>query len=488
MPSIPSINYLPDDCLLVTQRQQEFQAKSCLDRTCNWKEKKNADDEFYNRILSYFDQTFKIHDLQHTTRVWEFVLKAHKINWKKGDDLSGAKFKQIYQAFQKALLYTGSGVDYPLYDIHELTEFLFGKKEMRVSDLFKWENFKKLFLAPDAGSLTQFRTKLQEGLKAGLSAFEAGEISEATLQAFTFNIVALIPYTYPQEGATIQIPVKNGEGVWEMALYQVDKKFQMTPAWFSTPLPVYGLLSEDAPPILACLGTTYPPGEGFVATLLSDFTPGFSPGHVACLYGRKEMTEWLKDKKNVRVAGTSLGGAISFHLSRLHSEAISEVYAFNPAGLYPCDWRGVDHSQIAYHIYSNDNDVVSTMGVFPEGENVHVYRVLTSERENFIASHSNVYHALKRVTIIRTPVEYENRRIEHILLTALHMVFSSLVFFVVLPLHLVYLLCKFIYHQIARLCYHGGASPRVNNGAELLGSGTRSVQPSLPESPVAAQP
>jgi hypothetical protein len=110
---------------------------------------------------------------------------------------------------------------------------------------------------------------------------------------------------------------------------------------------------------------------------------------------------------------------------------------------------GVDHSHIDYYIYSNANDLVSTMGFFPEGENVHFYRVLIEESENFLDAHAKVYLASNKVTIVQTSSTYENRRIERIALTAAHFLFSSVIFFLLLPVQLIYRLIEFLYHLIS---------------------------------------
>jgi len=110
------------------------------------------------------------------------------------------------------------------------------------------------------------------------------------------------------------------------------------------------------------------------------------------------------------------------------------------------------------------------MGMFPEGDNVNVYRILPQTCEDFVASHNKTYYSAERVTMIRTSSEYENGRPERIALMMLHMTFSFLIFFAILPLQLVYRLCEFIYRQISRLCYSGLSESMETSHAELFGS------------------
>ena len=445
---------LRDNYVVNTQRRREFQAQSFCYRYTHCTEKMEVDDEFYKTVHTYFDQAFHINNLEVTARAWHFVLKANSICWQKGDDLKGSKFKKIYKAFQESLAYSGTGVNCPLEgegEVHSICAFLLAKKDGLPSSVCTCENLKRLVFSKDEASLSEFRTTLEGTLKQGLEAFSAGKVDETLFNTFVFNIVGLIPYTYPTPGCTIQIPMKIA-GEWVLKEYRVDKKFEMTPAWFSSPLPVYGLLAEGGPPLLSCLGSTSPGGDGFIASVLSDCTPGFSLGHAASLYGREELADWLKDKRDVHAAGISLGGALSLHLSRHHTEAISKVYAYNPTGLYPWNWINVDNDHINYHIYSNENDLVSTMGVFPEGKNVHYFRILSQKEENFVFAHNRAYTGGETVTLLRSGVEYENGRIERKVLTALHIIFSPVIFFALLPFQLIYRLGELFYQQISKLC------------------------------------
>jgi len=480
-----AFDHLPDNYLINTPRRRAFQSKSFFYRLAHPVKKKVVDYEFYTTLLEYFDRTFQINNLMQADRVWDFILSSRNIKWRKGENLTVSTFKRIYKAFEEAIVHKGPGVNFSLDgedDIHTVSEYLFTRQE-GVS--FSCKTLMKILFSADEKFLVSFRARLEEALKVGLETFKMGKVGEEAFRGFVFNIVALLPYTYPKEGETFKIPCKVDEA-WKVITYTVDKKFAMSPSWFSSPIPIYGLLAEEAPPVLTCMGTTYPSGEGFLAAILADFTPFFSVGHVASMYGKSAVREWLKDKQNVRVTGMSMGGALSLHLSRYHTAAISEVYAFNPPGLYPWNWRGVNHSHIQFHIYSNANDVVSTMGVFPEGENVNVYRLLIDLPENFLSSHSRVYPASEKVIMIRTSAAYENKRVERILLTILHFTFSSLVFFTVLPLHLIFRICQFIYQLITSVCYNNAENKGETDYAELLRSNTERTQHSLSESPVKA--
>ncbi|HEV7737738.1 MAG TPA: hypothetical protein VGO47_10260, partial [Chlamydiales bacterium] len=109
-----------------------------------------------------------------------------------------------------------------------------------------------------------------------------------------------------------------------------------------------------------------------------------------------------------------------------HSEKISHVDVYNPAGLYPWNWSNPFNQQIV-NIYYQENDLVPTMGMFPTGVGVSLYRVLSSTIENCLHSHARVFTGGKEVTILKSSPEYENSRCVRRVLTAVHLLISPMV-------------------------------------------------------------
>jgi len=193
--------------------------------------------------------------------------------------------------------------------------------------------------------------------------------------------------------------------------------------------------------LITFLGTTFPAGEGYIATLLADFTPGMSVGHAPYLYGKKALREWFAGKQDVRLYGTSLGGALTLQTLRHHKERVGQVYAYNPPGLYPWNWSGFADAPET-NIYYQENDLVATMGLFPEGEKVNVYRVLPGNRENSVKAHARAFAGGEEVALLKSDPRYENERPLRKLFTALHLMLGLVLAF--LPILLAYLLYTFL--------------------------------------------
>lgn len=277
--------------------------------------------------------------------------------------------------------------------------------------------WRAIFVKRDPKLLAEFRNHLQAA------------INESDDDAFIHNVLSLYAFTYPEEGQQITIKGKN---------YRIDKKLQLTPKWFSSPIPAYGILSDEneADPILIFLGSTYPAGEGFIATWLGDCTPFQSVGKVASRSA--DITDWLEGKQNVTATGVSLGGALSLHAYK-HPQ-VNRVFAYNPAGLYPCDFC-VSEGEV--NIYSQWNDLVSTMGHFPKGANV--WRVIKEgEDESFILAHARAYTGMAH-TRVKSSVRYEHSRPVRAILTLTHMVASPIIFTLCLLLYGMQTLLKKIY-------------------------------------------
>lgn len=328
---------------------------------------------------------------------------------------------------RETLVYSGKGIaaEGRVSDprIHSIVQYLLGRGDNITRGSVDSSLLKAILISENREFLAKMGEELRSVLHSCsqcLPPSNPGE--EKLLEAFVGNVIALIPYCYPNEGDPFEIPMKI-DGVWRMVSYQVDQKIELTPKAFGKAIAAYGFVSQEGPPILSFLGTTFPAGEGFIPTVLSDCTPGMSVGHAAYLFGKKKIDAWIGNKNQVHVYGMSLGGALSFQTLLRHRDRVAGVHVYNPAGLYTWDWGKERYdSGPKVEIYYQGGDVVATMGRFPTGGNVNVYRVFASKLENFAKAHARVYTGGERVTILKSDIAYEHSRIARKALTALHFI------------------------------------------------------------------
>lgn len=410
----------------------------------SWKGDRESVRAFFADVCSIFKEKIGIHNDRLFKKVWDQALANHHIEWDPYKPLTVGTFNKIEAALKSTLVFHGPGMEVEGRadddQVHDIVEFLLGRGSPS-SEWVNWKNIKGILLKNDPQLLRAMRDELRVVLQScGTHLPQPGSAEEVLFKAFIGNIVALLPFSYPLEGEQFVIPQKVGEE-WKNVTYTVDKKIELTPKWFSSPIAAYGLTSEEGPPILTFIGTTFPAGDGYVATLLSDFTPGLSVGHAPYLYGKKNLAEWLENKNNVGLYGMSLGGAMTFQVLRHHKERIGQVHAYNPPGLYPWDWNGRGKDFPPVNIYYQENDLVGTMGMFPEGENVTVYRLVREDKENSLKAHARAYSGSENVTILKSDPSYENGRPSRKVLTALHMILGlALAFVPILCAYLLYLL------------------------------------------------
>jgi hypothetical protein len=372
-------------------------------------------------------------------RIWRQSIDSHCIRFDRSVPLTELQ-RQIEIAIGDTLFYHGKGVDFSIdssTDVSRFVRYLLGKGTFS----FDWIHpsvVKAIALKKDPQLLKSMRDAFRAALiECSRSYPERNSKEEKIFQTFVGNVIALLPYGYPEVGEHFTIPMLV-DGKWKNVDYAIDQKIELTHQWFSSPIDAFGLTSKDGPPLLTFLGTSYPTGEGFVATLLADCTPGLSVGHAPYLQGKRKIAEWLRDKTNVRLYGMSLGGALALHTARKHPDKISLVEAFNPPGLYPWDWSRAADGLPQINIYSQNNDLVSTMGMFPRGESVSIYRVIGDLQSNFINSHARIYSGSDEVTFLKSSPAFENHRIVRQLLTSLHILCGFLIFIPVLLIHLLY--------------------------------------------------
>jgi len=390
---------------------------------------------------AYFKETLHLKSDRLAEKIFNQTASNQGIRWKSILSKCPVDLQKMESALKDTLLYQGKGMQVdrsgPDPQIHQMIQYLLGQGKPSV-EWFSARNAKGLLLREDPELQKSMREEFRVILSACAECFPSpGSKEEILYETFIGNVISFLPYSYPEEGEVFSIPQKIG-GEWKKATYIVDKKIDLSPKWFSSPIAAYGLTSQEAPPLLIFLGTTYPAGEGCVATLLSDFTPLMSVGHAPYLYGKKEIQKWLEDKEGVHLCGMSLGGAFTFHVLRNHEEKIAQVDAYNPPGLYPWLWKE-RYNSADIHIVYNENDLVATLGAFPEGDKVRVIRAFAEKSENFFKAHIQAYSGFDETTLLKSDSVYENRRVDRKILTALHFVLGfCLAFLPILFLYFLY--------------------------------------------------
>jgi hypothetical protein len=397
--------------------------------------------------------------------VWDKTLKDFEKTPSKNKNLN-RPFKLIRSLFQqnieKSFVHLGQGQlshnpeeylyadnDSSLTDqektVEEIVQFLLGRTQDEITDLCPskpgdnrtWlgtEGLKKCVLwNKDPQSLKLMKKAFQEALDYCADQMEVmnqniGSGKEKIFEGLIGNIVALLPYAYPEENEEYFIPQKiNNE--WQRIPYRLDKRIEFweTGHWMFSPIVAFGLVPADQenhseyPPLLTFLGTTYPGGDGFMSTLFSDFTG--SVGEVAFWnHGKEKIQEWLYNRRvpndgsliPSRLFGMSLGGAFCFHALRAFTEnmtdasqkVIEAIYAYSPPGLYDAFhdnwWRNIPHQTQFLpdiRIYIQKGDLVSNMGYFPELPHTTVMRIYPQnsyyEKSNLLIAHACVYTGLK---------------------------------------------------------------------------------------------
>jgi hypothetical protein len=394
-------------------------------------------------------------------KIWTRALSAHGIFWRNEDVFTPEIRFNIEKALAMSFHYHGPGMDFSKASsspsqVQEIVHYLLGKGTLS----FAWLNLQNLwciFYKADPELLQQIKTELQQILAYCSDHMpDLGSSEEKIFQAFVGNIIALLPFCYPKEGDTFTIPLKI-HGRWMKFDYTVDRIIELSPKTLSSPMFALGLVSPDGPPLLSFIGTTFPGGDGFLATLLADCTPRCSVGKAPYLYGRQSLEEWMRDKDGLQLYGMSLGGALAFHMLLHHKEKIARIDAYSPPGLYPEEWKEEYHEGPEVHIYCQHNDLVPRLGKFPTGDRIFIYHVFlgrNGEAENPLIAHARAYTGGHFVTILQVPSEAENRCLDRMSLTYLHRSLSPVVFF---PLQM-YQSLAYVLNEVSKRIFSGTSS------------------------------
>jgi hypothetical protein len=409
--------------------------RSCWHGFIHRKEKRQLNEKIMEKVTAFFQQRYDLQDHDIFNQVWKEI--GAKI-WTPNLALTAGKLRAIDQAFQNQLVYHGVGITFPSR-CHPQTDKVIQQVvqtllhgQLLTAEVLQKRLLQAVFVKKDAELLRQVRLELQREMDLLAEHLPKNDKEEVIWRAFLGNIVALLPYTYPTDKDTFVLPMLSN-GCCRRVEYSIQV-LPLTPSAVTSPLIALGLTPKDddkASPILSFTGTTYPAGDGFIATILSDFTAGHSVGEAAYQLGKNKIETWLEGKKEVHVVGTSLGGALAFHTLCNHPEKLGRIDVYNPPGLYSWNWKGEFNHGCDIHIYSQDGDLVSQMGVWPVGAKVSLYHVSGHQKgvsNGWISSHARAYTGCEKVTVLKQDPKVENKTWLRKMLTILHLVAGPLAF------------------------------------------------------------
>lgn len=242
------------------------------------------------------------------------------------------------------------------------------------------------------------------------------------------HIISLIPYCYPSEGDSFHIPYPTKEGIFRKVHFLVARVLSLKIDDSVTPFKAYGLQSDSGRNLLVFLGTTFPSADGFLFSLMSDFTPFVSVGKLCYDLAFKSLNEYFTSFKEVHVYGKSLGGTLALHTLKDFESSISEVHAVAPAGLHAWDYFRPKYSKKVV-IITHEGDHVSKLGFFPEHHETRIYQLnLTRKKVGLVLTHALAFSGSECVEIKQLNPEAVNQEKKRHVYSAVHVVFSCLMF------------------------------------------------------------
>jgi hypothetical protein len=427
--------------------------KSYWERFYNQQKFEKLNNKLQQQVLSFFQERYHFADQKSFKKVWD---KLGTKVWTPKDELTAGTLRSIDTKLKESLIYHGEGIHAPknpsnYSTIKQLTQALLHGNPVTL-DLIEKRTIKAILISTDVELLKQFRNELQIEIENLSQNLPKNRQEEIVWRAFLGNIIAILPFSYPQTGEEIILPILEN-GICRKATYIIE----VIPLKYDdnfTPMPSLGLRPKSdpiAPPILSFMGTTYPAGNGFTATLLADFAPGYSVGEIIYNRNAQLIDKWLENKSNVHLIGISLGGAMVFHTLRHHHE-IARVDAYSPPGLNKNNWENGIGSTCHVNIYCQPGDIVTNVGNWPTGDNVSLYTIIPHHKNlpnHPFSAHARIFTGCDRITIIKESPEEANQYLARSILTKIHNVLGPLLIF--FPIKLITLLRNLILkiHNIA---------------------------------------
>jgi hypothetical protein len=398
-------------------------------------ERKGLDQAVLNQVKKIFTDKYNFQDSKAFDMVWKKIAAPV---WTPSKELTAGALRSIDNEFKSRLIYHGKGIPSartaasgPTSPIRQLVQTLLHGMPFP-KNLINSRTLRAFLVEQNPVLLKEFRQEIQYELNNLQNNLPKTPEEEMVWRTFLGNLLGFVPYTYPQSGETITIPFLK-DGVCKQVRYDME----VIPLKFNnlcTPLSAIAMTpkekEEQAPPILSFIGTTFPSGTGFAASILSDFTPGYSVGEFAYETDQANIANWMENKKNVHAVGISLGGSLAFHALRHHHDKLARVDVYNPAGLYSNCWNEDLGKTCDVNIHWQPEDLVSELGFWPTQGNISSYEILQHQGlpENLFSSHVRTFSGSETITVIKHDPKKQNQSLRKKILTVLHKIFSFLIF------------------------------------------------------------
>jgi len=402
--------------------------------------RKELDQRVLESVKGYFQQEYNIPQGKEFDRLWKDLAAPQ---WTPSQELTEAKIGAIKERFEK-IFYNGPGfyhekqaewLDGDDQTVENLVQALCHGRSL-TSGIINRRFLNSIFIDVDPALLTSFRNALQREL-VRLIEFPPHTEQEAIVwRAFRANVLALLPYSYPEDGTELIVPVlyKNMEVLTEI---YVIEGIPMSLTSLASPMRALGLTSKDSsdvdvPPILSYMGTTFPGGDGYITSMLADSTPGHQVGGYLYKQNKETIDAWFQGKQNVEVTGISLGGALALQTVADYSDKISRVDALNPPGLEGDTWHA-STGNVLINIYCQAGDIVSKVGRWFYSKNINLFRLFAHQDgvwEDPFTSHIRLATGCRRVTFIKEDPEEINKRAERGFFTFIHRYLGPWIVFV----------------------------------------------------------
>lgn len=382
-------------------------------------------DVVFNQLLAESGVSY---DALRTVNAAERVFK--KID--EGFFVLGGSIPDVYS---EGLLLSPGGS--PEADAKNVVKLLMGASFNRTA--VSWRLLSAVFISKNNKRMQALKNELERVSKVlceqHLSSCSPAQ--ERLIEIFLGNILALYPFTEPENGSDIIVPQKI-EGRWKLVNYQVEV-LPLTPRWLSDPVPAFGLKPQGEPnaaPLLLFRGTPHPTASGALSATLSDIVPGHSVGEVIYEHAKELIQLWIqgahKEFGGVKVYGQSLGGSLSLLAVSRQPEMISEVHAYgspsllsNSTSLYEERSKACGAKKPQVNIYWNHGDSVPLVGTGFHRD-WHVNKVVIPSQQNGIASHAGLNSSQTRVVVLRMDPELDSKTTARRIFNIFHQVMSVL--------------------------------------------------------------
>lgn len=256
---------------------------------------------------------------------------------------------------------------------------------------------------------------------------------------FTYQMLSLYIFLDPSEEELLTIPqYENATESWKLASYQVSR-IALSFMKQKQELFALELKAPEKDPILIFRGTPPPCSQGFLSSLITDFTPFHGVGETLFRQNFKFWQKWMEEKNQVIVCGQSLGGSLAYHLASHWPEKVF-FYTFGSPGLFR---KTPQEEKMRGFILTHEKDLIFQVGRHPESPFVKLYQVSSERRRNWFTAHMRGVLQTNQYRQLLTSIE--NTSFKRRVFTIIHQCLSAalFVFLVALKVAILLLQCFF---------------------------------------------